>query len=62
MWQRIVTYLKESRAEFARVNWPTRQQTIRYTLIVVGFSLAMAAFLGGVDALFAVVVKEVLGR
>lgn len=62
MWQRFIAYLKESRVEFARVNWPTRQQTIRYTLIVIGFSLAMAMFLGALDALFALVIKQVLGK
>ncbi len=62
MWQRLVTYLKESRVEFSRVTWPTRRQTTQYTLVVVGFSLVTAAFLGGIDALFALVVKQVLGR
>ena len=47
-----IDFLKEVRIELKRVTWPTRQQTIKYTLIVIGLSLAVAAFLGGLDFLF----------
>ncbi len=46
---KIVTYLKEVRVEMKKVNWPNRQQTLRYTLIVIGISVAVAIFLGGID-------------
>lgn len=38
--------------EIKKVDWPTRQETIKYTLIVIGASLSVAMFLGGVDFLF----------
>jgi len=47
-----INFLQEVRIELKRVTWPTRQQTIKYTLIVIGLSLAVAAFLGGLDFLF----------
>ena len=47
-----IDFLKEVRIELKRVTWPTRQQTIKYTLIVIGLTLAVAAFLGGLDFLF----------
>ncbi|MEK7582371.1 MAG: preprotein translocase subunit SecE, partial [Patescibacteria group bacterium] len=46
---RIVTYLKDVRAELSKVSWPTRQQTINYTFVVIGISLALAIFLGILD-------------
>jgi preprotein translocase subunit SecE len=49
---KAISFLKEVRIELKRVTWPTRQDTIKYTLIVIGFSLAVAAFLGGLDFLF----------
>jgi len=49
---KITTFLKEVRLEMKKVSWPTRQQTIRYTLIVIGVSLAVAAFLGALDFIF----------
>lgn len=50
--KKAITFLKEVRVELKRVTWPTRQQTIKYTLIVIGLSLAVAAFLGSLDFLF----------
>jgi preprotein translocase subunit SecE len=49
--QRIITFLKEVRAELTKVVWPTRSQLIRYTGVVIGISLFFALYLGGVDAL-----------
>ena len=46
---KIVTFLREVRVELAKVSWPTRNQTILYTLIVIGVSLFMAVFLGLLD-------------
>lgn len=52
MISRLKNFLQESRYELKRVNWPTREQTIRYTFFVIGFSLAFAAFLGLLDFIF----------
>ncbi len=49
MFERIITYLKEARLELKKVSWPKRQETIRYTVAVIVMSLALAAFLGGLD-------------
>lgn len=35
-----------------RVNWPSRKETVRYTLFVIGFSVVVAAFLGLLDFIF----------
>jgi len=50
--QKITTFLKEVRLEMKKVNWPTRKETIRYTLIVIGASVAVAIFLGSLDFIF----------
>ncbi|HAI74597.1 MAG TPA: preprotein translocase subunit SecE [Candidatus Moranbacteria bacterium] len=55
--QKIIQFIKEAKAELAKVNWPTKQQTINYTLIVIGISLAMAFFLGGLDFIFEYILK-----
>ena len=41
---KIITFLKETRVELKKVNWPTRRETIKYTLIVLGVSLGVAVF------------------
>ena len=49
---RITEYVKQTRAEMTHVNWPTRQQTIRFTVLVILVSLATAALLGVSDFVF----------
>jgi len=49
---KIVTFLKEVRVEMKKVNWPTREETIKFTLIVVFASAAVALFLGALDYVF----------
>lgn len=52
MFTRLINYLKESRQEFKRVNWPTRKETIRMTTTVIVISLTTAIFLGILDLIF----------
>ena len=47
--KKINIFFKEVKAEIKKVNWPTRKETIRYTLIVIGASIVVAIFLGGID-------------
>lgn len=41
-----------------KVNWPTRQEAIKYTLIVIGVSFGVAAFLGLFDFIFTTLLRE----
>ena len=49
---RITEYVKATRAEMSHVNWPTREQTINFTVLVIAVSLATAALLGISDFVF----------
>ena len=55
---KIITFLKEVRLEMKKVNWPTRQETIRKTLVVIGISVAVAAFLGTLDFAFTTLLNK----
>lgn len=46
---RIITFFREVRSEMSKVIWPSRRDTIRYTAMVIGFSVIMAAILGAAD-------------
>lgn len=50
---RFVQYLISSKAELKKVSWPTRKETTKHTLIVIGISLFVAIFLGVLDIAFA---------
>jgi len=54
---KIVQFFKEAKAELLKVNWPSRQQTINYTLMVIAISIVVALFLGGLDYFFSYILK-----
>jgi preprotein translocase SecE subunit len=45
-------YLKDTQAELRHVAWPTRTQTIVYTIFVAAISIGVALYLGFFDFLF----------
>ncbi|MBI2609873.1 preprotein translocase subunit SecE [Candidatus Giovannonibacteria bacterium] len=55
---RLTNYLKETRSELKHVNWPNRKNTVRFTILVIGISLAVAIFLGALDILFQFLLKR----
>ena len=42
-------FLKETRSELAKVVWPSKKETARYTMTVILFSIAVALVLGAFD-------------
>jgi preprotein translocase subunit SecE len=46
---KISQFLKEVRQEVRKVTWPTKAETIRYSIMVIVASLVVAVYLGGVD-------------
>lgn len=48
----LFDYLRETKAEMRHVTWPTKQQAISYTLIVLGISVGTGLFLGLLDYAF----------
>ena len=60
MITKLITFLKEVKLEIKKVNWPTRQETIKYTLIVIGISAGVAAFLGILDFIFIALLNKLI--
>ncbi len=46
---RVFQFFRDVKAELFKVVWPTRQETIRYTVTVIIFSIVIAAILGAAD-------------
>lgn len=57
---KIITFIKEARVELKKVNWPNKQQTTRYTLLVIGVSLTVAVFLGSLDFAFGEILQKLV--
>ncbi len=49
---KLTEYIKETRAELRHVTWPTRQQALSYTVVVIAISIFTALFLGFFDFAF----------
>lgn len=48
-------------SELRRVTWPSRQETFRLSLMVIGVATAVGVFLGTVDFAFSRMMNVILG-
>ena len=53
-------FIRQVRAETAKVHWPTRKETVATGIMVIIMTLLLAFFFFGVDAFFSTVVKYLL--
>ena len=51
MFGNLRTYFQESWAELRKVSWPDRQTVVNLTLIVIGVSIAVGAYIAILDSL-----------
>jgi preprotein translocase subunit SecE len=58
----FATLVAEARVEIRKVVWPTRQELIQTTMIVIVFVLVVALILWGVDSLIGWIVSGVIGK
>jgi preprotein translocase subunit SecE len=54
-------FIRQVRAETAKVYWPTRKETISTAIMVLIMTALLAVFFFGVDAVFSTVVRFLLG-
>ena len=56
------TFIRGARGEMRKVVWPTRQETIQTTLIVVAMVVVTALILWGLDTLFFWAISSLTGQ
>lgn len=49
---KLLQYIREVRAELTRVTWPTRQEALQLTIVILVVSLVVGIYVGGLDLLF----------
>lgn len=59
---KTIEYIKDVIAESKKVTWPTRNQTIFFTITVLAISILVAYYLGLLDFLFGQGLKLLLTR
>jgi len=60
MINKLKEYLKGSLAEMKKVVWPTKKQTINYSIIVIAMSIGVAIFFSLLDYLFNYILSSVI--
>lgn len=45
----VQKFYHDTMSEIRKVNWPTREQTLNLTVLVIALSLVMGLLLGGID-------------
>ncbi len=54
-------FIRQVRAETAKVHWPSRKETVTTAIMVMIMTSLLAIFFFGVDAFFSTLVKFLLG-
>jgi preprotein translocase subunit SecE len=62
MFNKFWQFIKDVRVEFTKVSWPSREELIQSTMVVMVVSLIVAAFIGVVDRILSVSITYFLGR
>ena len=61
MWDKLTSFVKEVQAEFTKVSWPTRDDLISSTSVVLAFSAVFAVFIGIFDLIISFIWGILLG-
>jgi preprotein translocase subunit SecE len=60
MLEKIKVFFQEVSVELKKVSWPTRQQTVSATGVVITVAVIVAFFLGIVDVILAKIVGAIM--
>ena len=61
MANKFTSFFSETKQELARVNWPSREELIQSTWLVIVVTLILAVFVGIVDAVLSLVMRLLIG-
>lgn len=57
-----ISFLNEVKEELAKVTWPSREQTVRYTVLVILVAAVVGLFLGGLDYVLTSITTFIIGN
>ena len=60
MFGKIIGFFSESRQELAKANWPTRDELLGSTLLVIVVTLLMSAFIFVIDLVLSILMRVVI--
>ena len=60
VFQKLISFIKEARAELKKVTWPNRKELISSTVVVMITVVLVAIYLGVIDLFFSRIVTIIL--
>lgn len=57
MFERITTYFKSVRTEISRVSWPTRNEVITLTALILLLVVLLTLYIWGIDGILGTLIK-----
>lgn len=57
--KKITEFVENVRKEMAKVSWPTQQELIDNTIIVVVFTIIISIFIFGVDQVYSTILEAI---
>ena len=60
MFGKVGNFFSESKQELGKVNWPTRQELIGSTALVIVVTLIMSGFIFVIDFVLAILMRLVI--
>mgnify|MGYP006278327379 FL=1 len=60
MMERVTQYVREVRAEFDKISWPSRMETIGFTVLVILMIIVLTAVIFFYDAVFSRLIDALL--
>jgi preprotein translocase subunit SecE len=58
----MIEFFNEVRSELAKVIWPSKSETLRYTLTVIAFSIIVSVILGVCDYGLLLIFEKIVTR
>jgi len=56
---KIKAYLKDVRKEMKKVSWPSQDELVDYTIVVVIFTIILSAFIFGIDQVYSTILEAI---
>ncbi|HEX9007708.1 MAG TPA: preprotein translocase subunit SecE [Patescibacteria group bacterium] len=57
---RPLEFLRSVRLEMSQVKWPSHQETVRMTIMVIIVSAVVAGYAGGLDVVFTSLLQKLI--
>ncbi|MFP4588957.1 MAG: preprotein translocase subunit SecE [Candidatus Bipolaricaulota bacterium] len=60
--KKVTSYLRSVRSEVDKVSWPSQDEVVTMTILIIGMVILLSAYIGGfLDLLFKEIVRNLIG-